>query len=143
MEYLDDPNFTFKVRYMYVKNNHNVPIKRVFQQIVLIDNNQKTLAKRFTRDFCMQNGATFNTNATKLLLFMTVGVTNTNQSLLAAFSFSTQASETFYNFFETCKMEKEKRYGGGEGDTLVIRDRKALFEGVLWRCEGVYVILVD
>lgn len=112
MEYLDDPNFTFKVRYMYVKNKHDVPIKRVLQQIVLIDNNQKTLAKRFTSHFCTHNGATFNTNATKLLLSMTVGVTNTNQSLLAAFSFSTQASEIFYNSFETCKMEKEKGVWG-------------------------------
>ena len=103
LECLDDPNFTAKVRYMYVKNEHGVPIKRVLQQIVLIDNYQRILAKRFTSDFCIENDATFNTNATKLLLFVAVGVTNTNQSFPAAFSFATQESEVSYNFFfEMC-----------------------------------------
>lgn len=104
LECLDDPNFTAKVRSIYVKNEYGIPIKRVLQQIVLIDNYQKALAKRFTSDFYIQNDATFNTNASKLLLFVAVGVTNTNQSFPAAFSFSTQESEISYIFFfETCK----------------------------------------
>ena len=104
LECLDDPNFTAKVRYMYVKNELGIPTKRVLQQIVLIDHYQQRLAKRFTSNFCIQNDATFNTNAHKLLLFVAVGVTNTNQSFPAAFSFSTQESEISYNyFFEACK----------------------------------------
>ena len=104
LECLDDPKFTAKVRYMYVKNDVGIPIKRVLQQIVLIDYYQQILAKRFTSDFCIQNDATFNTNAQKLLLFVAVGVINTNQSFPAAFSFSTQESEISYNFFfEACK----------------------------------------
>ena len=31
LECLDDPNFTSKVRYMYVKNDAGIPIKRVLQ----------------------------------------------------------------------------------------------------------------
>ena len=104
LECLDDLKFTAKVRYMYVKNELGIPTKRVLQQIVLINHYQQRLAKRFTSDFCIQNDATFNTNAQKLLLFVAVGVPNTNQSFLAAFSFSTQESEISYNFFfEACK----------------------------------------
>ena len=101
---LNDSNFIIKVRYMYIKNEHNVFIKKVLQQIVLINNYQKTLVKRFISGFYMQNNATFNINVTKLLLFITMGVINTNQSFLAAFSFSIQESKISYNFFfETCK----------------------------------------
>ena len=89
---------------MYVKNKHDVLIKKMLQQIVLIDNYQKTLAKRFISGFCIQNNVTFNFNATKLLLFVIMGVINTNQSFLAVFSFFIQKSEISYNFFfETCK----------------------------------------
>lgn len=78
LEYLDDPNFIAKVRYIYVKNKLEIFIKRVLQQIVLINYYQQRLAKRFTSDFCIQNDAIFNTNTYKLLLFMTVDVINTN-----------------------------------------------------------------
>ena len=84
---------------MYIKNELRHPIKRVLQQIILIDHHQQKLAKRFTSDFYIQNDTTFNTNAQKLLLFVAVGVTNTNLSFPAAFSFSTQKSEIAYNFF--------------------------------------------
>ena len=53
LECLDDPRFTAKVRYMYVKNEQGIPTKRVLQQIVLIDHYQRRLAKRFTSDFCI------------------------------------------------------------------------------------------
>ena len=35
---LNDLNFTIKIRLIYIKNEHNVFIQKVFQQIVLIDN---------------------------------------------------------------------------------------------------------
>ena len=78
LEYLDNPRFTAKVRYIYVKNKQRIPTKRVLQQIVLIDHYQRRLAKRFTSDFYIQNDTIFNINTQKLLLFMTVRVINTN-----------------------------------------------------------------
>ena len=63
LEYLDNSNFTVKVHYIYVKNELRIPIKRVLQQIILIDRYQQILAKRFISDFCIQNDTIFNTNA--------------------------------------------------------------------------------
>ena len=105
---LDDPEFTAKVRYMYVKNEHSVPITRVFQKIVFFDNYQKILAQGFTSGFCMQNDATSNTNAIKLLLFVAVSVINSNQSLPAAFSFSTRNQK----YLITCSSRSVKKSFG-------------------------------
>ena len=60
---LDSPNFTAKIRYSYVKDIHGMITKRILEQIVLIDDFQRSLAKRFCSDFLMENNATFNTNA--------------------------------------------------------------------------------
>lgn len=96
---LDSEQFTSYPRHNYVKNAAGAIQKRILQQVVIIDNNQRRLAKRFCSDFMMQNDATFNTNATKLLLFVAVGVTNTNMTFSAALSFATAESEEAYRFF--------------------------------------------
>ena len=103
---LDSPTFTAKVRYSYVKDMHGTITKRILEQIVLIDNFQRRLAKRFCSGFLMENDATFNTNAQKLLLFVAVGITNTNKSFPVAFSFATSESEAAFNYFlDTLKEE--------------------------------------
>ena len=54
----------------------------------------------------MENDATFNTNAQKLLLFVAVGITNTNKTFPVAFSFASSKSEAAFDYFlDTLKEE--------------------------------------
>lgn len=96
---LENGDFTAHKRFRKVQNENGVVVKRILEQIVIIDPIQKRMAKRFTSDFMIRNDATFSTNAEKLLLFVAVGVTNTNRSFPAAFSFATSESEENFNYF--------------------------------------------
>lgn len=103
---LDNDNFICRCRYSYVRDVNHVVVKRKLEQIFLMDNYQKTLAKRFVSYTLMELDATFNTNALKMLLFVAVGVTNCNKTFPAAFSYAISESEVAFNWFFTCLNEE-------------------------------------
>jgi len=103
---LDSENFLTRKRYDLIKDETGATVKRILAQIVIIDHEQKRLTKRFYSDFMMQNDATFNTNKNGLLLFMAIGITNTNYTFPAAFSFTTLELEICYNFFLSVLIEE-------------------------------------
>ena len=96
---LENDNFTVEKRFRKVQDDGGRVVRRILEQIVIIDNTEKKLAKWFTSNFMIQNDAIFSTNAEKLLLFVAVGVTNTIRSFPAAFSFATSESEENFNYF--------------------------------------------
>ena len=100
LETLTSENFLARKRYDIVKDETTgATVKRILAQIVIIDKEQKRLAKRFCSEYMMQDDATFNTNKQQLLLFVAVGITNTNHTFPAAFSFATSESDIAFTFF--------------------------------------------
>ena len=95
---LNNSNFIIKVRYLYVKNMHEIIIKRILEQIVFIDDFQKSRIKRFYSDFLIENDVIFNTNAHKLLLFVIVNIINTVK-FFSVFFFVTFEFEVAINYF--------------------------------------------
>lgn len=106
LQCLDSTEFTARVRYSYILDDAGVPVKKLLEQIFFIDKLQRDLTKRFCSDFMLQMDATFNTNALKMLLFVAVGITNTNLTFPAAFSFAISESEVAVNFFLRCLKEE-------------------------------------
>ena len=82
-----------RTRYEYERDANGVPIKRILKQISWMDTQQRRWARRFCSDFLIEFDATFNTNALKMLLFVSIGVTNTNMTFPVAFSFALAESE--------------------------------------------------
>ena len=103
---LNSPNFTVKVRYLYVKDMYERIIKRIFEQIVLINDFQRNLVKRFCNDFLMKNDVIFNINAQKLLLFVIINIINTNKIFSVVFFFVSFEFEVVFNYFLDTLKEK-------------------------------------
>jgi len=77
----------FHVRRHWVETfKANVHIRRL-DQIFFVSDAQVAKARRFCSGFVVKLDATFNTNATKMPLAMTVGVDNHGKSFTAALSF--------------------------------------------------------
>ena len=106
LQCLDSTEFTARVRCSYILDDAGVPVKKLLEQIFFIDKLQRDLTKRFCSNFMLQMDATFNTNALKMLLFVAVGITNTNLTFPAAFSFAISESEVVVNFFLQCLKEE-------------------------------------
>ena len=82
-----------RTRFEYEGDADGVPVKRILKQVSWMGNQQRHWARLFCSDFVIQFDATFNTNAMKMLLFVSIGVTNTNMTFPVAFSFALTESQ--------------------------------------------------
>ncbi len=106
LQCLDNSMFIVRIRYFYTLNDADVSIQKNIKQIFLLNNYQRKLSKRFISDFMMKTDAIFNINALKMLLFVTVNVTNTTMIFSACFSFAISEFEETFNFFIQCMHEE-------------------------------------
>ncbi len=106
LQCLDNSMFIVRIRYSYTLNDADASIQKNIEQIFLLNNYQRRLSKRFISDFMMETDAIFNINALKMLLFVTVNVTNTAMIFSACFSFAISESEETFNFFIQCMHEE-------------------------------------
>ncbi len=93
LQCLDNSMFIVRIRYFYTLNDADASVQKNIKQIFLLNNYQRRLSKRFISDFMMKTDAIFNINALKMLLFVTVNVTNTAMIFSACFSFVISESE--------------------------------------------------
>ncbi len=98
--------FIVWIWYFYTLNDADASIQKNIEQIFLLNNYQRKLSKRFISDFMMKTDAIFNINALKMLLFVTVNVTNTTMIFSACFSFVISEFEETFNFFIQCMHEE-------------------------------------
>ena len=82
-----------RTRYEYECNAEGVPIKRILKQLCWMSKQQRHWARRFCSEFVIEFDATFNTNALKMLFFVSIGITNINMTFSVAFSFALIESE--------------------------------------------------
>ena len=87
------PDMITRTRFEYENDANGVPIKRILKQISWMDTQQRHWAKRFCSEFVIEFDATFNTNKLKMLLFVSIGITNTNMTFPVAFSFALSESQ--------------------------------------------------
>lgn len=99
LEALEADDLISKCRYEYVLNDGGIPVKKILKQVCFLDTQQRRWAKRFCADFLVELDATFNTNKLKMLLFVAVGVTNTDLSFPAAFSLAISETKVAFDEF--------------------------------------------
>ena len=87
------PDMITRTRFEYERDANGVPIKRILKQVSWMDTQQRHWARRFCSEFVIEFDATFNTNALKMLLFVSIGITNTNMTFPVAFSFALSESQ--------------------------------------------------
>ena len=87
------PEMITRTRFEYEYDANGVSIKRILKQISWMDIQQRHWARRFCSEFVIEFDATFNTNKLKMLLFVSIGITNTNMTFPVAFSFALSESQ--------------------------------------------------
>ena len=95
-----------RTRFEYELDVNGVPVKRILKQVSWMDNQQRHWARRFCSEFLIEFDATSNTNSLKMLLFVGIGVTNTNLTFPAAFSFAITESQIASTAFLTFLNEE-------------------------------------
>ena len=96
------PDVISRTRFEYEHDVNGVARKRILKQVSWMDTQQRHWVRCFCSEFVIQFDATFNTNSLKMVLFVSIAITNTGLTFPVAFSFALNesqiASTAFLNF---------------------------------------------
>jgi hypothetical protein len=96
---LEDHSFIFRCRVELEEDLEGKIIARKLIQVFFIHPNQIHFGQRFIAGFIIIINGTFNTNALRLPLLTTVGISNSGTTFPLVFSYCPSESEEAFSFF--------------------------------------------
>ena len=97
--YLNDNQFDAFLHWFYKYDISGNYIKKIMQQLFIINYTQKKLMKHFISDCIMQVNATFNINKLKMCFIIVIDVTNISKMFFIAQLYAVFESKKTFNYF--------------------------------------------